>query len=159
MFIRYSLRLNSRVNLRLRFPGDRPRYLLLSKSLISVGGVDWTWAEQPNACEDEDFTSLRGVALSSFHIQHTPVKQQKTPVVTILSKEIAVERRGIVNEDALVEGLRQKFPEASVEIHAMRHMTKDAQLEVLARTTILVSNIGSASFRLLFLPDNAQARV
>jgi hypothetical protein len=55
------------------------------------------------------------------------------------------------------QALRERFPHVDVDIVQMRDLSPPEQLDELARTSVLISNLGSKSFRLVMLPDGAQA--
>ena len=55
--------------------------------------------------------------------------------------------------------MRERFPHADVDVLQMRDLSKAEQLEELSRTSVLVSNLGSKSFRMVLLPDGAQVRL
>jgi hypothetical protein len=101
---------------------------------------------------------MRDIAYEEAGVTHIPAIEQPQQVITILARDVKVERRGILNLDEISAALTDAFPDASVEVHWMKRdsLSPSEQLDVLARTTVLVSNIGSASFRMIYLPDGAQ---
>ena len=48
--------------------------------------------------------------------------------------------------------------QVDIEWHTVAHETLATQIDWLARTSIFVANIGSPSFRMVYLPDGAQVR-
>ena len=58
-----------------------------------------------------------------------------------------------------LDAVRAAFPMIDIELHHAQQEDEDVQMQWLSRTDILVGNIGSASFRMLFLSDGAQVRL
>jgi hypothetical protein len=56
----------------------------------------------------------------------------------------------------LAAAARRHFPGAHVHALSLIYLSPLEQMAILSRTTVLVSNIGSRSFRMIFLPDGAQ---
>jgi hypothetical protein len=54
--------------------------------------------------------------------------------------------------------IKEQLLQVEVEWHTAARESLATQIEWLARTSIFVCNIGSPSFRLVYLPDGAQVR-
>jgi hypothetical protein len=54
--------------------------------------------------------------------------------------------------------LQVQYPQLKVEYQAGREQELLTQLQWLSRTSIVVTNIGSSSFRMIYVPDGAQVR-
>ena len=61
----------------------------------------------------------------------------------------------MLGRDLAAATLRQRFPEARVIVRDMMQLSPDEQMHELARTSVLITTAGSASFRLVYLPDGA----
>lgn len=59
----------------------------------------------------------------------------------------------------VVSFLQVQYPQIQVEFQEAAEQALRTQLQWLSRTSILVTNIGSASFRMIYLPDGAQVRM
>ena len=55
-----------------------------------------------------------------------------------------------------LQALRKRFPEVYVDLVLMRQLATQRQLEILASASVLVSTVGSKSFRMALLQDGAQ---
>ena len=75
--------------------------------------------------------------------------------MVILNKPPGDKRRMIVPPDVL-RAVRAAFPQVEVRVHTGHNEEEGVQMQWLSRTDIFVTNIGSASFRMLFLPDGAK---
>jgi hypothetical protein len=53
------------------------------------------------------------------------------------------------------------FADIDVDVQWMQrdHISPEEQLESMSKTTVLITNIGSAGFRQIFLPDGAHVRL
>ena len=71
---------------------------------------------------------------------------------------IAIEQRSILNEEALLEELRVRFPRVDIDVVEMRDLKPQQQLVELSRTSVMITAQGSKSFRMVLLPDGAQVR-
>ena len=78
--------------------------------------------------------------------------------MSVLLKPEADKRRLFVPQNVL-DAARKKYPQLDIRLHTGSEEEEGAQLNWLSRTDILVTNIGSASFRMLYLPDGAQVRL
>ena len=57
-----------------------------------------------------------------------------------------------------LQALRKRFPDVYVDLVLMRELATQRQLEILASASVLVSTVGSKSFRMAFLQDGAQVK-
>ena len=132
----------------------RPRYLRLRQALLS-GSSDRHWTDAAGACKGADFAQMRDHA----HALNGIVAPQRAPsdrVRLAVVLKATSDRRQLIVPPAVVRAVREKFPQVDVELHTAAQEDEGAQLSWLARTDILVSNLGSASFRMMLLPDGAQ---
>jgi hypothetical protein len=97
---------------------------------------------------------MRDLAYHRAGIPHIPAAQLSRQRVTLLMN-VAGEPRGMPNVERIVPDLRRSFPSLDFVQEQMMHMNATAQLRAVAATSVLVTNVGSRSFRLLFLPDGA----
>jgi hypothetical protein len=106
-------------------------------------------------CSRGRFQPMREIAYSQVGIQHIAVRHQPQLKVTYLDT-MPGERRSILNLHKLVDAMQHRFPTVKMNVMQPRLMSADEQTRQLSETSILVSNIGSRSFRLIFLPDGAR---
>ena len=112
-------------------------------------------------CRPHAWRAIRAHAYAAAGIPHVATSAQPRPRVVFLGGNPLTappERRQIVNERALIATTRARFPHAEVVVSEMRDLTPRQQLAELARTTVLVSPLGSKSFRMVLMPDGAQVR-
>jgi hypothetical protein len=137
------------------------RYVRLRTALASATNQDWTKkagrARIKRVCASSRFRDMRDTAYALHGVPHVPAAQQERVVLSILVKAPGDKRRMVV-PGAAVAAVRAKHPGITVEWHETETEAAAVQLSWLARTSILVGNIGSNSFRLVFLPDGAQVR-
>jgi hypothetical protein len=76
------------------------------------------------------------------------------PRILLLGRT-AKESRRFLNVPEAILGLRSRFPGVRVEYAEMMDMTPEEQMHTLATTSVLITTVGSASFRLIYLPDGA----
>ena len=109
------------------------------------------------ACERAHWQAQRDHAYRLNAVPHVPVADQARTLISILYKPKRDKRRAIFSASVLA-AVRARWPDADVEVHDGMSETADAQLAWLSRTSVLITNVGSAGFRLLYLPDGAQVR-
>eukprot|EP00892_Ulva_mutabilis_P012436 jgi/Ulvmu1/9565/UM053_0054.1 len=121
-----------------------------SLELPVTSGRMAAWAHM---CGPFPFTAMRDVAYRNHGLKVTAAPELK-PFVLFLDGQKR-ERRHLTNAARLLPKLKKAFPGVRME-HVMisRHPLK-RQLELLSKATVLVSNIGSRSFRLIYLPNGA----
>ena len=103
----------------------------------------------------ERFRRLRNSAYAAAGILPGPARAC-APRVLVLNGRTG-DKRGLLNVRNVADTLRAAFPEAHVSVRTIADLTARQQLEELSETTVLVSNIGSRSFRLALLRDGASA--
>ena len=134
------------------------RFVRIDTALASGVGKRWTplgW--RTRICERSSFRDLRDLAYALNGVAHVPAPQQPRLVISFIYKQPGDKRRMLL-DDAVLRALQRRYPQAEVAVHDYMLESADAQLAWLSRTSILVTNVGSPSFRLLFLPDGAQVR-
>lgn len=109
----------------------------------------------PAMCAAERFTPLRAAAYRRYGIPHVPAPQLPGPPRVVVLGRSEKESRRFIDAAATVAALRSAFPDAQVEYVELMEASPEEQVQLLARTSVLVTTVGSASFRLLFLPDGA----
>jgi hypothetical protein len=134
---------------------SKPRYLRFTTLLTGHGSV-YLPADSTAVCSRGRFQPMRDVAFSQAGIQHIAVRHQPKIKVTYLDTQPG-ERRTIVNLHELVAAMQRRFPAVKMNIMLPQSMAAEEQMRELSDTTILVSNVGSRSFRLVFLPDGGRA--
>lgn len=132
------------------------RYVLIETALVSGVGKRWT-NFRTRVCEKSSFRDMRNLAYAVNSIPHVPAPQQPRLVISFVYKQQDDKRRMIVDND-VIQSLQERWPDAELGVHDYILEDADTQLAWLSRTSILVTNIGSPSFRLLYLPDGAQVR-
>lgn len=136
---------------------QKPRYMHIKTALASATGrVPWVrGGQRTQICGRAHFQEQRDLAYSLNGIALVPVAAQARTLITILYKDPSDKRRMLVGQGVL-QAIRKRFTDVDIEIHDGMSEYADAQLEWLGRTTIFIANIGSPSFRLIYLPDGAQ---
>jgi hypothetical protein len=140
---------------------DGVEYVRFETLLVGWGPLTYpNFREDPpltqQKCSRERWQPLRELAYERMGVQHTPAALQGVPRITLL--DAPGERRAVLNAATAADALRARFPSADVRLVVMRELSAEQQLHVLSQTSVFVSNIGSRSFRLLYLPDGAQVR-
>ena len=123
------------------------------------GASDRRWtANDPNACRGKAFAAVREHAQRLLGIAARPPRKPSSRVrLAFLIKNEGDNRRMLV-PPAVLQAVRRTFPTVDIELHHAQDEAEDVQVQWLSRTDILVSNIGSNSFRMIYLPDGAQVR-
>ena len=143
--------------------GPAPRYVRFDDAVAGWGGIDWddTYngrsgsAIDPAQCGAGLWRPLRTLAYDRCGVAlPSSVAEQPRPRVVLLGRN-EFDKRHILNADSLVTELRAALPGVAVDRVVFQDLSPTEQLRELAATTVLVSTIGSASFRLVFLPDGA----
>ena len=135
------------------------RYVHIERALASGAGSFWVdWGSKTQVCAHAHWQAQRDHAYRLNAVQHTPVREQTRMLISVLYKPEGDKRRLLIGP-SVVRAVQRQYPGADVEVHNAMNEEPDAQLQWLSRTSILVTNIGSASFRLLYLPDGAQVRL
>lgn len=137
---------------------SKPRYVHIESALASGSSVRWTrHGSKTRICSRAHWQAQRDHAYHLNGMTHTPVRAQARMLISVLYKPKEDKRRMLISEPVL-RAVRERYPDADIEVHDAMAEKPDVQLRWLGRTTILITNIGSASFRLLYLPDGAQVR-
>lgn len=122
------------------------------------GGGDKMWSRWAHTCEPEAWRRMRDIAKLNVQAPNVGTSAASmTPLVLILDGQPETEKRMFANAEAAATNLRRALPNIEVQVTRISELSGPDQLTLLSRTTVLISNIGSRSFRLLFLPDGAQA--
>jgi hypothetical protein len=101
------------------------------------------------------WTPLRKAAYALHGIQEVQAKDLPGTRVAVLDSQL--DERGINNTQAILDGLRRSWKrQIVVESVFYQQYSAVQQLRMLAQTSVLISNVGSRSFRMLFLPEGAQ---
>ena len=118
------------------------------------------FSHRNHLCEPTAWRAMRAHAYAAAAVAHVPAPLQPTQQVTIFGSNAAAveESRRLLNDEELAAELRRALPAANVTVVEIADLAVDEQIAVLARTTLLISMLGSKSFRLAFLPDGAQVR-
>eukprot|EP00892_Ulva_mutabilis_P004473 jgi/Ulvmu1/2398/UM131_0010.1 len=124
---------------------------------VGVGGtsnLNHRFSYWAHMCAPWPWRSMRALAYGNNGVPHVPAASLKPLVVLLDGHEN--ERRQFENGEAMAEELQRELPGVEVQWLVISALTSKEQIELLARTTVLVSTIGSRSFRLVYLPDGAQ---
>lgn len=117
---------------------------------------DRWWANKPGACKDVPFEVVRDHAWSMYGIAPKPVRKPADRIrMTFLIKS-ETDRRQMIVPPEVMDAVHTNFPQIDIDLQVASVQEQAVQLQWLANTDIFVSNIGSASFRMLYLPDGAQ---
>jgi Glycosyltransferase 61 len=111
-------------------------------------------------CGPRAWRVMRAHAYASAGLRLRTAAELPRPRIVILGgnpKSSHPERRQIINKDQLIPALRTRFSGVDIDVVEMRDLSVPQQLAELSRTSVLVSPLGSKSFRLVMLPDGAQA--
>jgi len=133
--------------------GCGQRYLLF-RNLVAGYGARRLMAG--GACSPAPFLAQRRIAsrLSGVPIMHVTALRGPTRVL-ILARSSA-DKRTILNVPTLVDALRARFAgRVDVRSSKLRYLSARAQLRHLASVSVLITTVGSASFRMLYLPAGA----
>jgi Glycosyltransferase 61 len=138
------------------------------KRLIAGHGqsMESSWRSLPSTlmsflCGPRSWRVMRAHAYAAAGLPLRTASQLPRPRIVIFGgnpKSSHPERRQILNEKELVPALRTRFSAVDIDVVAMRDLSVRQQLAELSRTTVLISPLGSKSFRLVMLPDGAQSR-
>jgi hypothetical protein len=141
-----------------RRPGGAVRYVRLQNVLASGASMDWTkGGDASRACARARFREMRGTAYRLFNVPHAPAAQQERVTLSVLVKTEKDKRQMLV-PGATADAVRERFPGVDIDFHVAANEDLGVQLSWLSRTSIFLCNIGSPSFRMVFLPDGAQVQ-
>lgn len=144
---------------------SKPRYVRFDDMVAGYGGIDFIEAFKPGddglpsqlrglPCTHDRWMMMRDTAYGIARVKHVPAAQQKARVLFL--EHLPDERRAVLNMPEVLDALHQRFADINVDSIPMSTMSADQQLRELSSTTILISNVGSASFRMVYLPTGAQ---
>eukprot|EP00892_Ulva_mutabilis_P012457 jgi/Ulvmu1/9584/UM054_0014.1 len=150
-------------------PGARRgvKYIQFSEIIAGMGPVDITshvgkmkvkpdsrtlsaWAHM---CAPFPFAAMRDVAYRLHGLQVSSAPDLE-PFVLFLDGKPR-EKRHLTNAGAIIPTLKKKFPGVRMEHVQISEYSLQKQLELLSQATVVISNIGSRSFRLIYLPNGA----
>ena len=135
-----------------------PQYILVREALLSGMSNRW-WTTEGEACKRAQYSALRDHAWSIYGIQPKAARKPADRIrMTFLIKAESDRRQMLVGPEVL-DAVRTNFPQIDIDLQVASAQEQSVQLRWLAETDIFVSNIGSASFRMLYLPDGAQVRL
>lgn len=138
---------------------SKSRYILFDNVLASGVGKRWTpFGSRTKVCEKSHFKALRNLAYTLNAVPLVHASEQQRVRISFLYKGPKDKRRMVVSDDVL-RAVEARFPEVDVRVYDATTQETDAQLAWLSKTSIFVANVGSPSFRMLYLPDGAQARL
>eukprot|EP00892_Ulva_mutabilis_P002583 jgi/Ulvmu1/12325/UM089_0009.1 len=106
-------------------------------------------------CRPAMFANMRDLAYRNHGIQ-VPSVADLEPFVLFLDGRTG-EKRHLHNADDLIPKLQKTFPGVRMEHVVISAHPLEKQLDYLSKATVVVSNIGSRSFRLIYLPNGATA--
>ena len=130
----------------------------LESALVSGASEDWTFeGRRTKACGAARWRAQRDLAYALAGIKHVPAHEPKRAKVSVIWKGPSERQRLFIGQDVL-DLIGNRFPDIDLEMHDVMRESAAAQMAWLARTSILITNIGSPSYRLMYLPDGAQAR-
>eukprot|EP00892_Ulva_mutabilis_P012437 jgi/Ulvmu1/9566/UM053_0055.1 len=104
-------------------------------------------------CHPFPFAEMREVAYRNFDMQVAAAPALE-PFVLFMDGQ-KHERRHITNAGDLIPKLQQSFPGVRMEHVEISRLSLSEQLELLSKATVVITNIGSRSFRLIYLPNGA----
>ena len=114
---------------------------------------DLQHAHWAHMCASSNYQRLRDTAYAKFGINR--VRAAALPPHVLIIDGAPGERRHLKNISAVQDDLQLRFPGATFEYQVISQLSAAEQLYRLSNATVLVSNIGSRSFRLIFLQDGA----
>eukprot|EP00892_Ulva_mutabilis_P012456 jgi/Ulvmu1/9583/UM054_0013.1 len=143
------------------------KYIQFSEVVGGMGPVDITthvgkmkvkpdsrtlsaWAHM---CAPFPFSAMRDVAYRLHGLQVASAPDLE-PFVLFLDGQ-PKEKRHLTNADAIIPSLKKQFPGVRMEHVQISKHPLQKQLELLSQATVAISNIGSRSFRLIYLPNGA----
>eukprot|EP00892_Ulva_mutabilis_P012438 jgi/Ulvmu1/9567/UM053_0056.1 len=121
-----------------------------SLELPVTSGRMAAWAHM---CGPFPFTAMRDVAYRNFGLKVAAAPDLE-PFVLFIDGQ-PHERRHLTNAKELLPTLRKTFPGVRMQHAEISRYPLEEQLELLSKATIVVSNIGSRSFRLIYVPNGA----
>lgn len=89
-------------------------------------------------------------------IQPRPPRDRSDRVRLAFLIKNADDKRQMLVPPAVLRAVRRKFPEVDIELHHAQNEDEDVQVQWLSRVDILVGNVGSPGFRMIYLADGAQ---
>lgn len=125
------------------------RYIVFKKSRMGNGDRDMRTSSK---CTSKDVRKQRDLVMNNMGVQ--PSHSEKLRI-TILDKTLGDKRR-IINVGEITASLRHKFPNMIIKPMLFLAMNATRNLQTIVDTDILITNVGSPSFRLLHLQDNAR---
>ena len=132
-------------------------HMHIPHALVSSQGAYWTLhGARTRPCVHSAFRSMRDAAYQRFGVPHIPAARHDALRISFIVKK-STDRRRLIVPRSVADAIRARYPEATIEWHIGQDEPLPTQIAWLARTSILVGNIGSSSFRLVLLPDGAQA--
>ena len=129
------------------------RYIRFS-DIIAGWGRQLGPKDGPAACTQQQWQPMRDLAYQRAGIAHIPAALLAPQRVTILVNS-PDEPRGMPNIEQILPALRAQHPHVDFKLEPMKERDAMEQMRVLAATSVLVTNVGSRSFRLVYLPDGA----
>ena len=118
----------------------------------------WATNEKAHACKAARFAAMRDHALRINSIAPRPPPRPSDRILMSFLLKPDTDKRQLLVPPAVLVAIRNGFPQIDVELHTAMLEDEVVQLDWLSRTDILVTNVGSASFRMIYLPDGAQVR-
>jgi hypothetical protein len=128
---------------------DGKRYIIFDTSRMGNGDRD---LRNVKKCNSADIRKQRDRVMTRIGVVPTHSDRLR---IAILDKTNGDKRR-LTNVDSVVSDLRREFPEMDVNPMLFLSMNATRNLQVIADTDILITNVGSPSFRLLHLQDGAR---
>ena len=139
-------------------PGNA-RYIHFESILASGIGERWVGAGTlDRICEKSHFRNMRDLAYTLNARPIIPANRQPRIHISFLYKKPGDKRRMVVDKQVL-EAVQARFPDADIKMHDATVQDTDTQVAWLSRTSVFIANVGSPSFRMVYLPDGAQARI
>lgn len=130
------------------------RFILFRTLFAAIARPLVAGSDSGERCSSAAVQAMRDRAYALANLTHTPAGSQQPPSVLFIDKSPR-EKRRVLNVRQVAAELQHLFPGSRVSVDTMRYTKPEEQLRTLSETAVLVANIGSASFRLLFLPDDA----
>eukprot|EP00892_Ulva_mutabilis_P006239 jgi/Ulvmu1/3988/UM183_0007.1 len=114
---------------------------------------DKDYAEWAHTCQPAMFANMREVAYRNYGLKVASAAELDPFVLFLDGKP--TDKRHLTNADDLIPKLQQKFPGVRMEHVQISDYPLEKQLDYLSKATVVVTNIGSRSFRLIYLPNGA----
>lgn len=144
---------DSQANTALAAAGSQQRYIRFSSFIMAPEAVRMDFAPERGA--DCSGTPSRWTALrtAAFALQGIPTRRAENLPET---RVVLLDERGMHNTQNILDTLRRTWKRHITESVFFQQYSAMQQLHMLSQTSVLITNVGSRSFRMVFLPEGAK---